>query len=194
MPFPAPAQQPVPPVTGHLELASSGSVSAAPAKRPDQKGADEPPILLEKFEDLIFLAEDKRDIKTKTYLRRHVRLVEFRSGYFEFNQVGQVSRDALQSVKQQLENWTRIRWTIVISDKEGLPTLEEIEAAEKDNQMERARSHPAVVALMRAFDGARIVDVRIKEAVIEALPPVPEEDTDGAFVEEPDRGLDDFFE
>ncbi len=100
----------------------------------------------------------------------------------------------LQIVKQQLENWTRIRWTIVISDKEGLPTLEEIEAAEKDNQMERARSHPAVVALMRAFEGARIVDVRIKEAAIEALPPVPEEETDGPLVAEPDRGLDDFFE
>ena len=70
--------------------------------------------------------------------------------------------------------------TFVVSDKEGLPTLEEIEAAEKDNQMEKARSHPAVAALLKAFDGARIVDVRIKEPAIEALPPAPEEESDGA--------------
>lgn len=159
---------------------------------PQQEQDDTPPLVLNKFEDLIFLTEDKRDIKTKTYLRRNVRLIDFKSGYFEFNQVGYSSRESLQHLKQQLEKWTRIRWNIVISDKEGLPTLEEIEAAEKDSQMEKARSHPAVAALMKAFDGARIVDVRIKEPDIIGLAPAPEDeqeiDTDN------DQGLDDFYE
>lgn len=179
---------------GRLELASDNSASTVAQRKPELQNSDEPPIVLDRFEQLIFLAEDKRDIKTKTYLRRHVRLVEFRPGYFEFNQVGSVSRDALQTVKQQLENWTRIRWNIVISDKEGLPTIEEIDAAEKDNQMEKARSHPAVAALMKAFEGARIVDVRIKEALNEALPPVPEDESDETIGIDADQGLDDFFE
>ncbi len=171
--------------------AVSGSLAPQPKPAHETSDGDVPPVILNRFEDLIFLSEDKRDIKTKTYLRSHVRLVEFRSGYFEFNQVGATSRESLQHLKQQLENWTRIRWNIVISDKEGLPTLEEIEAAEKDNQMEKARSHPAVAAIMKAFEGARIVDVRIKETKAEVLPPAPEE-PDGD--PDADEGLDDFYE
>ncbi|MGB7288060.1 MAG: DNA polymerase III subunit gamma/tau [Salaquimonas sp.] len=175
-----------------VSISQSGSQALAPHRQKDLETDDQPPLILNSFEELIFLTEDKRDIKTKTYLRRNVRLVEFKSGYFEFNQVGNASRESLQLLKQQLEIWTHIRWNIVISDKEGLPTLEEIEAAEKDNQMEKARSHPAVTALMKAFDGARIVDVRIKEPEVLGLAPVPEEDTDEIIL--PDDGLDDFYE
>ncbi len=168
-----------------------------PAVQPDQVNSenDQPPRILNSFEELIFLAEDKRDLKVKTFLRRHIRLVDFRSGHFEFNLVGHPPRENLQMVKKTVEAWTGMRWNFVISDKEGLPTFEEIEAAEKDNQMERARSHPAVVALLKTFDGARIVDVRIRDTRVETLPPAPEEDGDAAENGEmPAGGLDDFFE
>jgi len=173
------------PQTGQLEQANA---QRQPKPNAQIEQGDQPPLILNTFDELIFLCEDKRDLKTKTYLRRHVRLIDFKSGYFEFRQVGNASREALQSVKNQLERWTRMRWNFVISDKEGLPTFEELEAAEKDNQMEKARSHPAVAAIMKAFDGARIVDVRIKEKTLDALPAAPEE------YETPDEGLDDFFE
>ncbi len=148
---------------------------------------------------MIFLAEDRRDLKVKSFLRRHVRMVEFRSGHFEFNMVGNPPAGLLQEVKHKVESWTRLRWNFVVSDKDGLPTLEEIEAAEKDNQMERARSHPAVKALMKAFDGARIVDVRIRESKPEILPPAPEDDslddsTEEGFPASGAEGLDDFYE
>jgi len=160
-----------------------------------QENDDNPPLVLNSFEELVFLAEDKRDLKVKAFLRRHIRLIEFGSGHFEFNLVGNPPRDVLQAVKKAVENWTRMRWNFVVSDKEGLPTLEEIEAAEKDNQMERARSHPAVIALLKAFDGARIVDVRIRDRQIEALPPAPEEaEEDLTSGSDAGNGLDDFYD
>jgi len=172
--------------TGMAEVPGTGSAVPAAKNEPD----DRPPIVLDSFEQLIFLCEDKRDLKAKTYLRRNVRLVEFRSGYFEFRQVGNPARENLQYLKQKVEEWTSVRWNFVISDKDGLPTLEEIDAAEKDQQIEKARSHPAVAAILKTFEGARIVDVRINTGSNEdVLPEVPEEE-----VLPGDDSLDDFYD
>jgi DNA polymerase-3 subunit gamma/tau len=164
--------------------------NAQPAIQPESGSNDQPPLVLESYEQLIFLCEDKRDLKAKTYLRRNVRLVDFRSGYFEFNQVGNPPRENLQYLKSRVEEWTSIRWNFVVSDKEGLPTLEEIDAAEKDQQIEKARSHPAVAAILKAFDGSRIIDVRINNQLVgEALPEAPDDDAT------PDTdSLDDFYD
>jgi len=166
--------------------------NAVPKPQPVESDAGEPPLVLNGFEELIFLAEDKRDIRVKLFLRRNVRLVSFKSGTLEFNLVGDPPREVLQHAKERLEAWTRLRWNFIISDKEGLPTIEEIELAEKSSQIEKARSHPTVKAVLEAFEGARIVDVRIREKAEEGLAPA-EEDT--AEDMPADGGnLDDFFE
>ena len=163
-----------------------------PQPQPAVSDAGEPPLVLKGFEDLIFLAEDKRDIRVKLFLRRNVRLVSFKSGTLEFNLVGDPPREILQHAKERLETWTRLRWNFIISDKEGLPTIEEIEHAEKSSQIEKARSHPTVKAVLEAFEGARIVDVRIREKAEEGLAPA---DEDTAEDMPADGGnLDDFFE
>ena len=163
-----------------------------PQPMPAESDAGEPPLVLNGFEDLIFLAEDKRDIRVKLFLRRNVRLVSFKSGTLEFNLVGDPPREILQHAKERLESWTRLRWNFIISDKEGLPTLEEIELAEKSSQIEKARSHPTVKAVLDAFEGARIVDVRIREKAEEGLPLAEEDIAEDMPVD--GGNLDDFFE
>ncbi|WP_075995418.1 DNA polymerase III subunit gamma/tau [Salaquimonas pukyongi] len=170
----------------------SGKTAADPQPRPEFREAGEPPLVLDGFEQLVFLAEDKRDIRVKLFLRRNVRLVAFKSGTLEFNLVGDPPHEILQHVKERLERWTRLRWNFIISDKEGLPTLEEIELAEKSSQIEKARSHPTVRAVLEAFEGARIVDVRIRETADEGLPAAGEEAGDEPAND--DGNLDDFFE
>jgi DNA polymerase-3 subunit gamma/tau len=163
---------------------SSGSgLSTNLADKPQP--APEAFIEINGFEDLIMLTEEKRDLKAKTYLRRHVRLIEFRKGHIEFNLAGDPPLEGLQDLKRKIEEWTGHRWDLVVSAKDGMPTLEEIERAEFEQRLEDARSHPAVAAILKNFEGARIVDVRIKEKTADTLPPAPDEE---------DSGLDDFFE
>lgn len=159
---------------------------------------EKPKRVVNSFDEMLFLAEDRRDLKVKTFLKRNVKLVECRSGYLEYNLVGNPTRENVMHFSKKLEEWTGIRWALVISQKDGLPTIEEIERAELNDKLENARSHPAVEAIMKAFEGARIVDVRIR-AEQEELPSAPVED-DGDEAGEANEsvgqqdGLDDFFE
>lgn len=179
------------------ELAEAPTAPAAPQLVTDnlavktdaaENEAATPKRQINSFDELIFLAEDKRDLKAKGFLKRHIRLVECRDGYLEYQQAGNPPREMVQYLGKKLEEWTGTRWTLVVSQKEGMPSLEEIERAEMQDKLDNARSHPAVEAIMKAFDGARIVDVRIRDEQSEAEDGVVE------IIEEDDDTLDDFFE
>lgn len=150
-----------------------------------QNETQKPQRQVNSFDELIFLTEDKRDLKAKSFLKRHFKLVECRHGYLEYQQAGNPPREMLQYLGKKLEEWTGTRWTLVVSQKEGMPTLDEIERAEMQDKLDNARSHPAVDAIMKTFDGARIVDVRIKNEEDGVVEIIEEED---------DENLDDFFE
>ncbi|MFK7902179.1 MAG: DNA polymerase III subunit gamma/tau [Nitratireductor sp.] len=182
----------------NYELGATSDEVLAPALQPKTEEAEKPKRVVNTFDELLFLAEDRRDLKAKTFLKRNIRLVECKNGYLEYNLVGNPPREATQHFAKKIEEWTGTRWALVISQKDGLPTIEEIERAELNQKLEDARSHPAVAAIMKAFDGARIVDVRIR-AEQEALPPAPEEDDDDDLNASNtsgsgDANLDDFFE
>jgi len=136
------------------------------------------------FEELIFLVEDKRDLQLKTQIKRHLRLVHFADGHIDMNLVENAPRDFLAVFGKKLEEWTGKRWMLSISAEEGAPTLSEVDAQENEARMDDAKNDPAVSAIMNQFPGARIVDIRVREAE-ETLEPAPEESGDG---------LDEFFE
>ena len=60
-------------------------MAAAPLQEPVARGAEEnvPARALNRFEDLIALAAEKRDVSLKSALERDVRLVRFEDGQLE---------------------------------------------------------------------------------------------------------------
>ena len=151
-----------------MSTSSSGKVIAMANPIPvnnkdDEDAASKPVRHLNKFEDLIFLIEDKRDLVMKTAISRHVRLVSFADGRMEMNLVESPPRDFLPNLGKKLEEWTGKRWMLSLSKEEGSPTLQEQEKAEADTRMETALSDPAVEKILEQFPGARIVDIRIPE-------------------------------
>lgn len=137
---------------------------------------------LNSFDELIFLVEDKRDLALKTMIKRHVRLVSFADGSMAMNLVENAPRDFLGTMGKRLEEWTGKRWILSISSEPGQPTLAEQEAQENEARIDDARSDPAVEAIMSQFPGARIIDIRVREAE-EILAPAPEENDDDAMGE-----------
>ena len=61
-----------------------------------------------------------------------------------------------------------------LSRETGGPTLAEIEEERRESVLSDARSDPAVAAILSTFPGARIIDVRIPDAVAEAEDAAPE--------------------
>ncbi|MBL4597717.1 MAG: DNA polymerase III subunit gamma/tau, partial [Rhizobiaceae bacterium] len=144
--------------------------------------------VLNSFEELIFLVEDKRDLPMKTYLRRNVRLVSFSDGRMEVNLVENPPKTFLTDLTKKLQDWTGKRWMISISSQEGAASLDEIEQAEVSAKVEQAKSDPTVEAILSRFPGSRIIDVRFRrEEVLEDGELEGNDETD-------EDGLDEFFD
>ena len=163
----------------HASLPTAKLVQAEPEVAPG--------LELERFEDLVLLAEEKREIRLRALLRTNVRLVSFRNGRIEFNLAGNPPPNFISDLGQKLLAWTGRRWTLTVSREGGMPTLDEQEKAEQGGRKEAARADPVVEAILLRFPGSRVVDVKMRQELAEPLEPA-------AGDPETREGLDDFFE
>ena len=173
-----------------LQVAARGDGGGAPRALAATPETEAPQDALAGFEDLVLLAEDRRDIKLRTMLRRNVRLVTFRDGHMEFSLAGDPPPGFVTELGQKLQQWTGRRWTLAVSREPGAPTLEEVEKAEAGEREEAAKADPVVEAILTRFPGARIVDIKLRADMTEAP-----DDAEAAMAEAERReGLDDFLE
>jgi len=112
------------------------------------------------FEDLVALADDKRDLKLKNALLEQVRLVRFKPGHIEVNPLPVAAPDLLQELMRKLKAWTGRVWIVSTSDQEGAEPLGATRRAQAEREMEQLRTHPAVQEVLQHFPDARIAAVR----------------------------------
>jgi DNA polymerase III subunit gamma/tau len=155
--------------------ASAGSTTK-PARKPAQEDAESPPAAfdraddppdapepapeLKSFDDVVALAEAKRDLKLKHALLEQVRLVHFKPGNIEVNPLPQAPRDLTQELMRKLKVWTGRVWIVAVSDETGVEPLGAQRRAKEAREIEAIREHPAVKEVMQRFPGARIAAVR----------------------------------
>jgi DNA polymerase-3 subunit gamma/tau len=136
--------------------------SAAPLQDPVARGAEDnaPAGALNRFEDLIALAAEKRDVSLKSALERDVRLVRFEDGQLEIALEPSAAKMLVGDLSKKLHDWTGRRWMVVVSAEQGEPSLRS-QAEERKTQLKSdARSDPLVQAVLTRFPGAEIVAVR----------------------------------
>ena len=89
-----------------------------------------------------------------------MRLVRFEDGRLEVAMERTASRALIGELPRKLEQWTGRRWTVIVSNEEGQPTLRE-QATEARSARERsAEADPRVREVLAHFPGAKIVEVR----------------------------------
>ena len=164
---PAPASDPKrahAETTVHVE-----SAVQVESENPEPEPAPSPEPVLEQvslnsFEDLVALAETKRDLKLKNVLLDHMRLVHFKPGNLEFNPLQTAPADFAQELMRKLKSWTGRVWIVAVSDKEGAEPLGIKLRAERLDKRERelkeVRAHPAVKEVLQHFPDAEIAEVR----------------------------------
>jgi DNA polymerase-3 subunit gamma/tau len=172
----------IPPPSGNLALATSQPL---PQARP-QVAETQPAVRLRRFEDVVALAGQQRDIALKTALERDVRLVRFEEGRIEFNLAERGSRTLPNDLSRALQAWTGQRWGVALSLESGAPTLHE-KALEADRERKAgAANHPLVQAVLSKFPGAQIVNVVERNA----KPAEDVSDAEAAIEPEPGEDLD----
>jgi DNA polymerase III subunit gamma/tau len=140
-------------------VAISTSSGTAVLRAPPQE-ATEPSVTLPRFEDVVALAGQHRDIQMKLALERDVRLVRFEQGKIEFSVTSGASPQLAQTLARRLQEWTGNRWMVAVSNASGAPSLKEQEDAKTREALSGVRAEPLVQSVLAAFPGAEIVAVR----------------------------------
>ncbi|WP_028138900.1 DNA polymerase III subunit gamma/tau [Bradyrhizobium japonicum] len=130
---------------------------AAPA--PDPQGAA-PQLRITSFTQLVALAGQKRDLITKGALEGDMRLVRFEEGRLEVALEPNASKTMISELAKKFELWTGRRWTIVVSNEQGQPTLRSVNQAAKQQHARTAEADPRVQEVLSRFPGAKVVEVR----------------------------------
>ncbi len=150
-----------------------GMAEVRPVEAPAAKA--EPKVSVRSVSDIADLCGTNRDIKLKTLVRGFVRLVSLEPGRLELNLPDDAPKTLVAELQKKLEDWTGIRWMVILSREPGQPTLIEAEAQAQEKRVSDARQDPDVAAILARFPGAKITDVRIKG-------PEPEEESETLVV------------
>jgi DNA polymerase-3 subunit gamma/tau len=152
--------------------AEAPPASAEPAA--EAAPAISPPADFRGLADL-FEAQGRPDLRDGLYTHAHLVRYDPAAGRLEFRPGSYCPRHLAQEVGRLLIEWTGRRWMVSLSDEPGEATLAQQEAEVRRSEMDRAREHPVVAAVLARFPGARLVDVRPPEddAPAESVPGLP---------------------
>jgi DNA polymerase III subunit gamma/tau len=134
------------------------------------------------FESVVELIRQKRDLLLLNDVETGVRLVRYSPGRIEFEPAPAARADLASVLGQRLQGWTGARWAISVVSAGGAATLAEARDAAQAGLRDEAAENPLVQAVLAAFPGARISDIRSPEAIAaeaaEAALPLAEPELD----------------
>jgi DNA polymerase-3 subunit gamma/tau len=164
-----------------------GPVHAPPARGPTMTAAA--PALAEgqlqvyaTFDQVVELIRSKRDMLLLNEIETGLRLVRYTPGRIEFEPAPGAKTDLAARISQRLQGWTGARWGVSVVSSGGARTIAETRNAELLQVKAEAADNPLVQAILSAFPGAKISEVRSPEALsaqaTEAALPMAEPEAD----------------
>ena len=168
-------------VHGALRMAPS-----VPMRGPVMQGgqalavAESQLVVYASFAQVIELIREKRDMRLLVEVEEGVKLAKYAPGRIEFEPAPGAKPDLAARLSQRLQGWTGARWGVSVVSTGGAATLAEERDAAQNAAKAEAMGNPLVQAVMLAFPGAQITEIRTAEAMaasaaIEALPEVEDE-------------------
>ncbi len=131
-----------------------GAPRPAPQPEPEADAED-----IASLADLARLAETRRDSFMRVAIRRWLRPVSIGPGRLSIALADGAPATLPGDLQRRLRDWTGRHWMVSVSAGDA-PTLFEIEEAEKAARLAKAAEDPEVAAILAAFPGAVIRDVR----------------------------------
>ena len=132
------------------------------------------------FAQVVDLIRDKRDMKLLYEVETGLRLARYSPGRIEFEPGPNAAPDLASRMGQRLQGWTGARWGVSVVGSGGAPTIAEAREEGANAAKSEAMTNPLVQAVLAAFPGAKITEVRSPEvlaaaAAAEALPEVDDD-------------------
>ena len=140
-----------------------------------------PATAIESFTELVALAGEKRDLIIKAALEADMRLVRMEDRRLEIALERSAARTLVNDLSRKLEQWTGRRWTVIVSNEPGQPTLRSQALLQKNERERAAEADPRVQDVLARFPGAKVVEVRkfaLSSPDTDAAPDEPADDLD----------------
>jgi DNA polymerase-3 subunit gamma/tau len=145
----------VPASAPRLQTQQQAAPQPAPRSAP-QAALPQP----QSFGDVVALFHARREAILAAHLQNDVHLVQFEVGRIDFRPGERAPSNLPNRVAACLAEWTGKRWLVSVSAQAGEKTLKEQAADLAQAQREEAARHPLIQAVLQAFPGATIDEVR----------------------------------
>jgi DNA polymerase-3 subunit gamma/tau len=129
------------------------------------------------FEQVVALIGEKREVGLQMDVQRFVRPVAFKSGAITYESVQGAPIDLARRLSGRLKEWTGRTWLIAANGQGGGETIIEVDRRKRSEERAEVEADPFVKAIMEAFPGAKIGEIRNTAAPVE-LPVIPDEADD----------------
>ncbi|MBI0075028.1 DNA polymerase III subunit gamma/tau [Commensalibacter sp. M0357] len=126
-------------------------VLSLPKQNPE---IENPRILWNSWREIISFVKQQQAAILHAHLRNAVHLVKFAPPMIEIRIEDRAPANLPQQLSRLLNEHSGLRWTIVLSQQKGEPTLMEQESLQAQADFDEVASEPIVKEIMRIFPGA----------------------------------------
>jgi DNA polymerase III subunit gamma/tau len=132
------------------------------------------------FDQIVALIREKRDVQLLVEVETTLRLARFSPGRIEFQPTSNAAPDFASRLSGRLASWTGARWAVSVVSEGGAPTIAEVRDKDRIATEDEAATIPLVQAVLAAFPGAKIIEIRTPQAMaaLAAIDALPEADDD----------------
>ncbi|WP_426029226.1 DNA polymerase III subunit gamma/tau [Brevundimonas sp. TWP2-3-4b2] len=126
------------------------------------------------FEQVVALIGERREVGLQMDVQRYVRPVAFKPGAITYESLDGAPMDLARKLASRLKDWTGRTWLIAANGQGGGETMIEIDRRKRSEERAGVEADPFVMAVMAAFPGASLGEIKTLAPVVE-LPVIPDE-------------------
>lgn len=114
---------------------------------------------IDSFDRLIEICNEKKEVKLKYELENNVKLVSFQKTKIEISFNEELDVNFVKDLSSKLYEWTKKRWVITFSQKEGNPTKKQMAELEMKKIFDEVKEKQIYKKIIEAFPDIEIIKV-----------------------------------
>ena len=145
------------------QLKSTDQIKTNLEKNPELKSKTLKSFEIKKFEDLIQITAEEKEVELRYDLERNVNLVSFNPGKINITFNEKLNKNFIKILAEKLLKWTGERWIISLSKDLGEKTFYEKNLAGKKTKLKKEMNSNLVRDFISAFPDAKLTSVTEEE-------------------------------
>ena len=117
-------------------------------------------ILINSFNELLYICSSKKEMKLKYELEKNVNLVKFESGRIEISFNDNLDKDFVKNLSAKLFEWTNHRWIISFSKDKGEMSVKDKEKNKQAELIENSKKNDLYKTMINFFSDAELIEVK----------------------------------